>query len=383
MFKHFAKVVLSLWILFLVGVQPTCAAPQELSQQDAKFTEWMTHYYIHKDISKVSEFLQWLQTTKILTQHNGPSKPIAAFLSIIFANNKSQLQSWLTKHTFTGKTKETIAYALWLSDNGQLITKLFKETPTYIKSSPINLLSMPLKQPSDLDMMWGAFLASGNDTYVKKVVDVLDERTPLTGDKTLDMATRSSADWSLGSNMMQHELVNRLIHKETTTRRGSVKKTLEAIIAQNKKKTPLFPNRDGDFSAMMVVINKNTLAEFDKPSSQGVKLQEVSKANRGDRMIIKILFSGMELTNELMSNVTFDLKILDPEGDIYGKSDLKELEALKKRIPKRFSVFDNLSFIEIGFGQQDKLGKYQFIATIRDNVGKKSISLKQEVNLVQ
>ena len=383
MLKNFTRVILILLMLFSVGVQPTFATPQEQSQQDMQFTEWMTYYYIHKDISKVSEFLQWVQTTQMLEKHEGASQPTAAFLSIVFADNKSQLQSWLKDYAFTGKTREAIEYALWLSGNSELIEKLFKETPAYIKSSPANLLKMPLKQPGDLDMMWGAFLASGNDQYVKKIVDVLDESTPLTGEKTLDMATRASADWSLGSNMMQHELVNRLIRKEITTRPDAVKKKLEAIVARNEKEAKPFPNRDGDFSAMMVITDESALKEYEKPSSEGLHFQEASKAKRGDILAIKIVFAGMELTNELMSDVTFDLQVLDPEGKIYDKTDLKALEALKARIPKRFSVFDNRSFIKIRFEPKDKLGKYQFVATIHDNVGKKSIPLKKEVELVQ
>jgi hypothetical protein len=379
----FKLLLLGLSMLSLVGVQPVLAAPQEQSQQDAKFSEWMTYYYIHKDTSSAPKFLQWLQTSEMIEKHHTAIQPTAAFLAIVFTDNKPQLQSWLKDSAFTGKTKETIEYALWLSGNDELITTIFKETPAYIKSSQVNLLSMQLKQPSDLDMMWGAFMASGNDQYVKKIVDVLDENIPLTGDKTVDSVTRASADWSLGSNMMQHELVNRLIRKEITTRPEAVKKKLEAIVARNEKNAKPFPNHNGDFSAMLVVTDESALKEFKKPSNEGMYLKESSKAKRGDILAIKIIFGGMELTDELMSDVTFDLKILDPDGKIYDGADNKGLEALKAKVPKRFSVFDNRSFAKIRFEPKDKLGKYQFIASIHDNIGKKSINLIKEVELVK
>ena len=64
---------------------------------------------------------------------------------------------------------------------------------------------------------------------------------------------------------MRHELVYRLIHKEIDGRTGVVKKKLEEIIARHEQNAKPFPNRDGDFSAMLLVIDEKQLAEFETP----------------------------------------------------------------------------------------------------------------------
>ncbi len=377
------RALLSLVILCFLSMQPALAAQQAPSPQEVQFGEWMSYYYLQKDTSKVSGFLKFLQDGRMLEKHDGAAQPTAAFLAVIFSDNPAQVQAWVKNTGFTGKTKEATEYALWLSGNGKMIADVFKDTPEYAKSTPVGLSNLTLKQPGDLDMMWGAFSASGSELYVKKIIDVLDDSKPLTGDKTADMMTRGSAEWSLGSNMMQHELVNRAIRKEINARSGVVKKKLEEIVARNEKNAKPFPNKDGDFSAMMVLTDEKALSEYAKPSNEGLHFKEMTTAKHGDSVVIKIVFAGMELTNDLRADVTFDLKTLGPDGKIYDNTDLRNVEALKMKVPMRFRIFDNSTVEGIRFDPQDKLGKYKIIAEIRDNVGKKKLLLTKEIELTQ
>ena len=343
----------------------------------------MTYYYFHKEASKTGEFLQWLQDRQILEKKN-TEYPMTAFLSVLFKDNPSQVAQWITPHT-SGKTKEVIVNALRLSGNNKMVQDVFKETSDISKHSIIPLSSLSPKNGSELDMMWSAFFASGNDQYVHKIINVLDENTPLTGNQTMDTLTRRAAEWSLGSNMLQHELVNRIVHKEIITRSGMVKQKLEEINFRTEKKIAesSFPNRDGEFSAMMIVTDKSALSEYEKPSNEGMQFKPVTKAKRGDILAIKIVFSGMALTNDLAGDVRFDMKILDPNGNIYDNSDQKGLLALATKVPMRFNIFDNGSFMMIRFELNDKLGKYSIVTTIRDNVGKKKISLRNDIELTE
>ena len=114
-----------------------------------------------------------------------------------------------------------------------------------------------------------------------------------------------------------------------------------------------------------------------------MNFKEVSKAKRGDVLAIKIVFAGMDLTEDLNADVTYDLKILRPDGKIYDRTDLKNMEVLKTKLPTRFRVFDNRSFLKLRFEPQDKLGKYKIIAALHDNVGKKTIPLTTEIELAE
>ncbi len=109
----------------------------------------------------------------------------------------------------------------------------------------------------------------------------------------------------------------------------------------------------------------------------------LSKAKRGDTIAIKIIFAGLQLSDDFMADATYDLKILDPEGKIYDDLDTKNLEAVKAKTPVRTGVFDTRAYIKINFETKDKLGKYKIIAEIRDNVANKKIPLTEEIELIE
>jgi hypothetical protein len=374
---------LMLVVLWCIGTQPAFAAQETLSPQDMQYGEWMQYYYLQKDVSKIGDFLKWVQNNQIIEKHETSKQPIAAFLSVIFLDNPTQVENWIKSVDFVGKTKETIEYALWLSGNEKLIAKVFKDTPEYAKSTFAGIKNLTPKQAMDLDIMWGAFYASGDEHYVKKIIDTLDETKLLTGEKTEDIVTRGAARWSLSSNMLQHELVNRIIRKEMNVRPETIKQKLKEIAEESSKKIRHFPNQVGDFSAALVIIGEKELAEYGKPSNETLYLNEVLKAKRGDILAIKIAYSGMDLTESLMADVTFDLKILAPDGTIYDNTDLKDMEALKIKTPRRFAAFHNRTFLKIRFEPHDKLGKYRIISEVHDNIGKKKILLSKEVDLLQ
>ena len=81
------------------------------------------------------------------------------------------------------------------------------------------------------------------------------------------------------------------------------------------------------------------------------------------------------------ANLTYDLKIVRPDGGLYDATDLTEMEALKGKVPMRFSIFDNRSFIKVRFEPHDPSGTYRIVAAINDNVGRKRVPLTAEVKL--
>ncbi|HKQ50297.1 MAG TPA: hypothetical protein VJZ71_19645 [Phycisphaerae bacterium] len=367
-------------VLGLVALSANTSALEDPPQGSAEFDKFVTYYYLDKDTSSVVNFLKWLQESEMLDDNASALTPTAAFLAIVFADNPSEVGRFAKSADFTGRTKEAVQIALWRSGHAKKVAEIFGEMPAFAKKKPVNLKKKKMKGPGDLDMMWGAFLASGDVVYVKKVIDVLDEKHPLSGDATKDEVTRGAAEWSLKSNMIQHELVYRLIHKESMSRTGDVKKKLQEMVSYAKPKDAL-PHKDGPFSADLYVMADKEMAEFDKPVDDAPRIGHKSTAKRGDIVGIKIVFGGIELADDLNANVTYDLKILNPDGDVYEEADLKDLEALSGKIPTRFRVFDNRLVIKIRFEPHDKLGVYKISATIRDKIGDKSVSLTREIEL--
>jgi len=372
---------LRLLVLCLFGLQAAWAEEPSSGRQGTDFSQWMTYYYVYKDAAKMPDFLQWMQNSQILEENESAEAPLAAFLSVIFAENPQRIASSAHDVEYTGRAREAVEYAPWLSGNGETIARFFGKTPSYAESSPEPLSALIPNNPGDLDLMWAAFFASGNILYLGKIVDVLDDGVPLTGNKTRDLATRAAAKWSLGSNMLQHERVNRFVLEQMDARSGAAKTELQKIVAQNDKGKHPFPARDGEFSAMLIVSDEKSLQEYDKPSSEGMQFQTVANAKRGDMLAIKVVFAGMQLTDDLMADVTYDLKMVTPDGGLYDATDLTGMEALKGKVPMRFSIFDNRSFIKVRFEPQDPSGTYRIVAAINDNVGRKRIPLSAEVRL--
>ncbi|MBP2158965.1 MULTISPECIES: hypothetical protein [Asticcacaulis] len=144
-----------------------------------------------------------------------------------------------------------------------------------------------------------------------------------------------------------------------------------------------FPDRNGPFSAILVVIPETELAEFNKPSTANRSLSRVARAEPGAKLAIKVLFTGPAGDLNSVGKVTMDLKILAPDGTIYANSDYKDLPVWLGSIGQGRGVFDNRDRVPVvTFEPKDKPGIYTIQATLRDRFSQRDIALKQTVELL-
>jgi hypothetical protein len=361
---------------------PYVRADDEPPPESAQIDGLITYYYMDKDPADVVALLKLIQDGDVLAKHDSAAVPFGAFLATVFSNSPEQINSIAKSAKFTGHTRRLVQEALWQSGHAATVKEVFGESPGEFDAKPVSLKKRPIKGPDDLDMMWGAFLASGDTAYVKRIIPVLGRDHPLSGDPRLDEATRQAAEWSLESNMLQHELVYRLIRKEAKSRNGEVRQTLREILKSAKPNHKLsHASRDGNFHAALFIMEQEAMAEFQKPSDAPLKLASMSTARRGDIVGIKILFYGIELAADLSADVVYDLKVIEPGGGLYDDTDLKDLKALAGKVPTRFRFFNNAETVMLRFEPKDKLGTYQIMATIRDQIGGKSVALQGEITL--
>lgn len=142
-----------------------------------------------------------------------------------------------------------------------------------------------------------------------------------------------------------------------------------------------FSARDGMFSAVLLILDDKAMKEFEKPSTQGLHLTAMKTAKRGENVNLVIGFMGIELNNNLEADVTFDFKMIGPDGKQVG-DDSKDIPAIKDKIDNPLMVFHSLSEVRFIFDETDKNGVYKVAAVVRDNVGKKTIPLEGSIELV-
>ena len=147
-----------------------------------------------------------------------------------------------------------------------------------------------------------------------------------------------------------------------------------------------FPDHNGPFSAMLVVIPKGELQEFDRPAGAGRHLDRVSRAEPGAQLAIKLVFVGVKPDWNANANITYDLQVIAPGGKIYGNSDYKGLVALQGRVATTGEpgMYDNRPKVVImQFEPQDAVGLYRIKAVLHDNVAKLDVPLEAGVELLR
>lgn len=333
-----------------------CAAATKEAPEADPFKNWMNYYYMSGDSSKVPDYLKWLQESGALEKDPAKIDRVEGFLSVIFADNAAKANEWAHSGSFTGKTQTAIDYAV---------------------KPPVAPELKEIKTAEDIDTVWGSFYASGKELYLKKIVDALDTSAPLSGNVVQDGPTRAQAAHSLGVNMTPHEAVERYIRSESEKRTGAVGDQLKHIVADvsEQRDARASKNRDGEFSAVLIVADPNAVGKAlaESVRDNTIRLKESAHARTDDKRTFVIFFGGMALSPDYQADVTYDVKLVDPEGKTYLEKTA--LVALKDKVPTRFRMFNNKDAVFISFDRKDTKGTYNVSVTLKDNIGKKSIPL--------
>ena len=142
-----------------------------------------------------------------------------------------------------------------------------------------------------------------------------------------------------------------------------------------------YEGRDGNFTAILMPIDVKDVVEFDKPSNQGPKLVLKNQAIVGDKVALKIVFMGMELTKDMQGDVSYDLVVLAPDGSIYPGTDIKNISALEGKVSTPHNVFNSPATMVLNFEPEDQIGTYKVTTTVKDNIGKRQVLLEHDIEL--
>jgi hypothetical protein len=144
-----------------------------------------------------------------------------------------------------------------------------------------------------------------------------------------------------------------------------------------------FPDHNGGFSAMVVVIPQQQLAEFDKADGGSRRISRVNRAEPGAQLAIKLVFTGLAIDSNGNGEVTYDLKVLTPDGQVYAGSDYRHLAAVRGPVSDSHRVYDNRTKVVLmSFEPQDKPGVYTIKAVARDEVSERAVPLVTTIELI-
>ena len=136
------------------------------------------------------------------------------------------------------------------------------------------------------------------------------------------------------------------------------------------------------FWADLLVIKESDLAAFGDLGDGGPDILILDTAKRGDVIALKLIFTGMTLRPNQSADVSFDISITRPDGELYGGAAHKGVEALKQPVFERDRIFNSGATLVIGFEPEDPLGVYHIKMTVNDNVGGHQLLLTETITLV-
>ncbi|CAN5378417.1 hypothetical protein BH11CYA1_BH11CYA1_22670 [soil metagenome] len=204
--------------------------------------QWMTYYYLFPEPSLTPAAMHLLEQEDALDKEN-VLPPISSFLSRLFLQNPDKIHEWVSQAQLSEEHKrELLPLVLRLTRlpaaiaEAEIIEKSISSADrvvTHLDLSPDKLETFFISSPSDLDMLWGCFLATGDKRYVEKIISTVPWSKKMTG--SIDkISIGAAAVWSLTSNAQQHKLVLQIL-KEVSAAKPELQYDLNKIIEKADK----------------------------------------------------------------------------------------------------------------------------------------------------
>ena len=206
-------------------------------------------YYKHKNTVLVSSTMSFIDKgsdipIKII------SGAVSGFYSQVFRENPDKLGKWIKEiNEFTERGQGLFLNALWISNVPEAKRYLEQRADAatghikaglreLVESAPPNLNSVVPNNHIEGDMVWGAFLATGDPIYIVNIIEATAQY-----DNREDFNVFINAaigKWSLAANAQQHEIVYRTLEEQLNKYDGKKKKIIQDIF--QKAEMPSGPN---------------------------------------------------------------------------------------------------------------------------------------------
>jgi hypothetical protein len=364
-------------IFMIIGstlLMQVCFVQNNISQE--KKDDDLQSFFQRPSSSRLTEIIKKLDSDSTLSSDPNSQAPIIGFLTVALARYRDHQDAYLKLASGLKSSQNLVFFCFRLSQK--------KDT----------ILHWTGHHPSLNDMFWGAYFASGDTRYLKRLVSemALCERT----DSLMLFMTGSSAKWSLCSNACQYPEVKKYLTDAIKTSPNNllpyIKETLELSPSEVKDKwfagvlefkkgmeknavdsvcASSDYSHDGLQLHCALIGNKKFFDDWQKPVTP--KIEPIDTYKRGEEVFPIIVFATNGKDFQLNANLTYDITITKPDGSIYGH--FEQLNVWKDSPAPVLHLLKQS--IDIRLEQTDPLGVYKVYMIIYENNKK----VKVDVNL--
>jgi hypothetical protein len=222
--------------LLVVGLALTSALAAEA---DSAAQVWLETYYVNPRPAELVANVQALSRERFFEKPGHTALGIG-FLSTVFAQNPARVEKWLADmRGLPARDRRLIAAALWQAGNplgSELLREVdrnssVREEVLRVANTPAQLVAdTPVRSPSSMNLQWGAFLASGDERHIVRVLDAIG-----TGERSLDHAARLA----LAQNAANHPRVLEICRAQLDRQPEEVRSVLRAALkdAESRPRT--------------------------------------------------------------------------------------------------------------------------------------------------
>lgn len=207
----------------------------------ANIGDWMARYYQDPKPDAIPDVI--IQSIGAgVFQRESARLNMMMFASKVLEQDPTKARQWCRQLSFLANSdRRDIAWIVWnakVPDAEKLIREELElsidEIRTIAERGHYDPLAQQATTVSDIDMLWVTFMATGSADAVNRIIDLLAQPLPQESEPQFLTANivRTSAQWSLESNIRQHQRVADIANQRLKGAKPPLKQELQQIINQ-------------------------------------------------------------------------------------------------------------------------------------------------------
>jgi hypothetical protein len=214
-------------------------------EDEAQVGEWMSRYYLSPEPDQI--VARGIQGYIVASKQRRSPRPVTAFVSEVFCVNPHRLKEWADQARIAPQFRDGFAEALWLCGSPAALDALRlmansvrpeerRWIDSLLMADPLSLRAMQIRattlddSTANLDAIWAAFFATGQEWPVLRVLRVASENSDAST-PALDKQLQGVARRSLREHARQHSKVKTILDSALSSLPHSEAKRVESLLA--------------------------------------------------------------------------------------------------------------------------------------------------------